>query len=158
MSLVVFPDTGVLLAMAVFPKDEDGSVSLAGEVSALYQKGQFELRIGRAVVDELDEVVDQRFPKYRSQVVSLLRPFADQFVRWPTPTEIAAVTSACTDPKDAPIFASAILSQAEIVLSNDFHAFHTPQAKAFWEQHKMTVESLYGLLCVFGQRKRKEEN
>lgn len=158
MSLVIFPDTGVLLSMIVFPRDQHKQLTLAGEVLALFEAGEFEVRIGQAVVDELDEVVDQRFQQYRSQVVSLLRPFARQFVRWPTPSEIAAVASTCTDPNDAPIFASAILSQAEIVLSNDFHAFHTPQAKAFWEQHEMTVESLYGLLCVFGLRERKEES
>jgi predicted nucleic acid-binding protein len=157
MSPVVFPDTGVLLSMIVFPRDRDGQLMLAGEVLALYTAEQFEFRIDQAVVDELDEVVDKRFQQYRSRVVALLRPFTGQFVRWPTPSEIAAVSSSCTDPADAPIFASAILSQADIVLSNDFRAFHTPQAKAFWQQHDMRVESLYGLLCVFGQRERKDE-
>lgn len=75
----VFPDTGVLLAMIVFPRDRSGSTTLAGEVLELYE------------------------------------------------------------------------------LSNDFQAFHTPQAKVFWRQHDITVESLYGLLCVFGRRERKGE-
>ncbi|MCP4419778.1 MAG: PIN domain-containing protein [Chloroflexi bacterium] len=157
MRQIIFPDTGVLLSMIVFPQDQDGQLTLAGEVLALYTAGQFEFRIGQAVVDELDEVVDGRFQQYRSRVVALLRPFVGQFVRWPTPSEIAATSSVCTDPADMPIFASAILTDADIVLSNDFRAFHTPQAKAFWQQHNMSVESLYGLLCLFGQRERKDE-
>jgi hypothetical protein len=34
--------------------------------------------------------------------------------------------------------------------------FHTPQARTFWKEHGI-VESLYGLLCVFGRRERKGE-
>lgn len=157
MSLVVFPDTGVLLSMIVFPHDKDGKLSLAGEALELYESGAFEFQLGQAVVDELDEVIDDRFPQFRAEMVALLRPFADKFIRWPTPGEIAAVLPHCADPYDAPIFASAILSDADTVLSNDFRAFHTPKAKAFWEAHQLMVESLYGLLCVFGLRERKEE-
>lgn len=150
----VFPDTGVLLAMIVFPRDRSGSTTLAGEVLELYEAGTFELVIGQAVVDELDEVLDERFPTYRPRAVSLLMPSADRLVRRPTPTEIAAVPPFCSDPSDAPIFASAIIARPDIVLSNDFQAFHTPKAKAFWKQYDITVESLYGLLCVFGRRER----
>lgn len=157
MTLIVFPDTGILLAMIFFPRDQDGELTLAGEVLGLYELGKFELQLGQAIVDELDEVIDERFPMYRAEMVALLRPFANQFIRWPTPKEIAAVLPHCTDPFDAPIFASAILSKADIVLSNDFRAFHPSQAKAFWEAHQLMVESLYGLLCVFGLRERKEE-
>ena len=153
--LRVFPDTGVLLAMIVFPRDRAGHFTLAGEVLQLYEAGAFELVIGQAVVDELDEVLDERFPEYRHQAVSLLMPFSGRFIRWPTPQEIAAVLPFCSDPSDAPIFACAIIAQPDIVLSNDFQVFHTPQAKTFWEEHGITVESLYGLLCVFGRRERK---
>ena len=150
----VFPDTGVLLAMIVFPRDRSGSLTLAGEVLELYEAGAFELVIGQAVVDELDEVLDERFPAYRPQAVSLLMPFTGRLIRRPTPAEIAAALPFCSDPSDAPIFASAIIARPDIVLSNDFQAFHTPKAKAFWKQHNITVESLYGLLCVFGRRER----
>jgi predicted nucleic acid-binding protein len=153
----VFPDTGVLLAMIVFPRDRFGSTTLAGEVLELYEAGAFELVIGQAVVDELDDVLDERFPAYRPQAVSLLMPFADRLVRRPTPAEMAAALPLCRDPSDAPIFASAVIARPDIVLSNDFQAFHTPQAKVFWKQHRITVESLYGLLCVFGRRERKGE-
>ena len=153
----VFPDTGVLLAMIVFSRDRAGSPTLAGEVLQLYEEGAFELVIGQAVIDELDEVLDERFPRHRSRAVSLLMPFAEQLVRWPTPAEIATVLPFCSDPSDAPIFASAIIARPDIVLSNDFRAFHTSQAKAFWKEHKITVESLYGLLCVFSRRERKGE-
>jgi predicted nucleic acid-binding protein len=152
----VFPDTGVLLAMIVFPGDRSGSLTLAGEVLELYQAGAFELVLGQAVVDELEEVLDAKFPTHRFQAVSLLMSFADQFVRWPTPAEIAAVAPFCNDPADAPIFASAILARPDVVLSNDFRAFHTSEAKAFWKQHGITVESLYGLLCVLGRRERED--
>jgi predicted nucleic acid-binding protein len=127
---------------------------MAGEVLEMYQAGAFELIIGQAVVDELDEVLDERFPAHRLRAASLLRPFADRFVRRPAPIEIAAVLSFCSDPSDAPIFASAIIAQPDIVLSNDFQAFHTPRAKTFWHEHHITVESLYGLLCVLGRRER----
>jgi hypothetical protein len=99
-------------------------------------------------------------------------PFADRLVRRPIPAEIAAVLSfgvpfdlaqggtrgrlSCSDPSDAPIFASPIIARPDIALSNDFQAFHTPQAKAFWKEHGITVESLYGLLCIFGRRERKQ--
>ena len=154
----VFPDTGVLLAMIVFPRNRSGSPTLAGEVLQLYEEGAFDLIIGQAVVDELDEVLDRRFTRHRPQAVSLLMPFAGQLIRRPTPAEIAAVLPFCNDPSDAPIFASAVIARPDIVLSNDFQAFHTPQAKAFWKEHNITVESLYGLLCVFGRRERKEES
>lgn len=153
----VFLDTGVLLAMIVFPRDRAGQATLAGEVLELYEAGAFKPVIGRAVIDELDEVLDQRFPGYRPQAVSLLMPFTDRLIRRPTPDELAAALPACADPSDAPIFASAVVARPDIVLSNDFHAFHTPRAKAFWKQHGIAVESLYGLLCVFGRRERKEE-
>jgi predicted nucleic acid-binding protein len=156
-STCVFPDTGVLLAMVVFPRDQLGSITLAGEVLELYQAGAFELVVGQAVVDELDEVLDERFPAHRLQAVSLLKPFAEQFVRRPTPIELAAILPFCSDPSDAPIFASVVIAQPDIVLSNDFQAFHTPTAKAFWREHNMTVESLYGLLCVFGRRERASD-
>ena len=55
--LCVFPDTGVLVAMVVFPRDRHGQVSLAGEVLQLYDEGAFELLLSRVVVDELDEVI-----------------------------------------------------------------------------------------------------
>jgi predicted nucleic acid-binding protein len=58
----VFPDTGVLLAMIVFPRSRSGSTTLAGEVLELYEAGAFEVVIAQAVVDELDEVLDGRFP------------------------------------------------------------------------------------------------
>lgn|GEM_PF-979333 len=152
----VFPDTGVLLAMVVFPHDRAGALTMAGEVLRLYEAGAFELVIGQAVIDELDEVLDSRFPGHRLRAVSLLIPFAHRLVRRPTPEEIAAVFPYCSDPADAPIFASAIIARPDTVLSNDFQAFHTPQAKVFWQEHGIVVESLYGLLCVFGRRKRRE--
>lgn len=156
--LRVFPDTGVLLAMVVFPRDRDGNLTLAGEALQLYEEGAFELVVGQAVVDELDEVLDERFPRYRPRAVSLLMPFTNRLVRWPTPAEIAAALPACKDPADAPIFASALIARPDLVLSNDFAAFHTPQAKALWEEHGIAVESLYGLLCFFDRRERREED
>ena len=151
----VFPDPGVLLAMMVFPHDKDGHPTLAGEVLDLYAAGAFELVLSRVVVDELDEIVDRDFPEARPRVMDLLAPLADQWTRWPTPEEIAAALPFTTDPEDAPIVAAAAVAHPDIVLSNDFRAFHSPLAKAFWEQNKMTVESLYGLLCVLGRRERK---
>ncbi|MBN1811347.1 MAG: PIN domain-containing protein [Anaerolineae bacterium] len=153
----VFPDTGVLLAMIVFSRDQTGQLTLTGEMLELYREGVFELVVGQAVMDELDEVLDSRFSQHRFRAVSLLMPFTNQLVRWPTPAEIAAVLSSCNDPSDAPIFASALIAQPDVVLSNDFAAFHTPQAKDFWQEHKIAVESLYGLLCVFGRRERKDD-
>lgn len=156
-SLRVFPDTGVLLAMIVFPRDHAGELTLAGEALELYEEGAFELVIGQAVVDELDEVLDSRFSQHRFRAVSLLTPFTNRLVRWPTPAEIAAASPFCNDPSDAPIFASALIAQPDVVLSNDFAAFHPPQAKALWKEHHIAVESLYGLLCLFGRRERKND-
>lgn len=143
--------------MIVFPRDRSGSLTLAGEALELYETGAFDLLIGQAVIDELDDVLDERFPSHRLQAVPLLMPFAGRLIRRPTPAEIAAVLPASRDAADAPIFASAVIAKPDIVLSNDFEVFHTPEAKAFWSQHNLAVESLYGLLCVFGRRKRVEE-
>jgi predicted nucleic acid-binding protein len=154
--LLVFPDTDVLIAMIVYPRTRYGGLSLAGEVLELYQTGALGMVIGQSIVDELEEVIDDRFAAQRGRMVALLKPFAGQFTRRPTPAEIAAVSSACNDPADAPIFASAVIARPDIVLANDFEAFHTPAAKSFWQQHRITVESPYGLLCVFGRRQRRE--
>lgn len=153
--LRVFPDTGALLAMIIFPRDQHGERTLAGEVLDLYQEGAFEVILSQAVIDELEEVIDRDFPEYRSQVIALLAPFRGRLTRWPTPQEIQAALPYASDPDDAPIFAAAVAAQPDIVLSNDFAAFHSPQAKKFWAQHQIRVESLYGLLCVFGKRERK---
>jgi len=115
-----------------------------------------DLVISRIVIDELEEVVDRDFPETRLQVVQLLAPLTGHMVRRPTPEEIAAALPFSADPEDAPIFAAAAVAGPDIVLSNDFRSFHAPQAKAFWETHGVTVESLYGLLCVFGHRERRE--
>jgi hypothetical protein len=152
-----FPDTGALVAMIVFPRDHQGQVSLGGEVLQLYDQGAFDLILSRAVVDELEEVMDQDFPEQRAHFLAFLAPFTDQLCRWPMPEEIVAVLPVVTDINDAPIFAAALVADPNVVLSNDFRAFHTPQAKAFWKEHGIDVESLYGLLCLFGRRERKEE-
>lgn len=153
----VFPDTGALVAMIVFPRDHQGQISLGGEVLQLYDQGAFDLILSRAVVDELEEVMDQDFPEQRAHFLAFLAPFTDQLCRWPTPEEIVAVLPVVTDINDAPIFAAALVADPNVVLSNDFRVFHTPQAKAFWKEHGIDVESLYGLLCLFGRRERKEE-
>lgn len=153
--LRVFADTGALVAMLVFPQDRSGSPTLAGEVLQLYEEGKFSLLLSRAVVDELEEVIERDFPEYHHDMLSLLAPFEDQLTRWPTPGEVRAVMPVTVDADDAPIFAAALIARPDIVLSNDFETFHTPQAKAFWSEHGITVESLYGLLCVFGLRERQ---
>lgn len=152
----VFPDTGVLLAMMVFPPDQHGRLSLAGEVLELYEEDAFELILSQAVIDELEEVIERDFPEYRSRILALLAPFQGRLTRWPMPQEIEAVLPYATDPDDAPIFAAAAVAQPDIVVSNDFQAFHTLRAKEFWAQHQIQIESLYGLLCVFGRRERKD--
>jgi hypothetical protein len=154
--LRVFPDTGALLAMIVFPRDRDGDPTLAGEALELYKAGTYDLVVSRVVMDELEEVIDRNFPEMRLQVVRWLAPLTERLTRRPTPKEIAAALPYSADPEDAPIFAAAAAAAPDIVLSNDFRAFHTPEAKAFWKAYNITVESLYGLLCVFGRRERKE--
>ena len=153
--LRVFPDTGVLLAMIVFPRNRAGALTLAGEVLDAYRAGEFELVIGQAVVDELDQVLDERFAAHRAKAVTMLRPFAGRLTRRPTPAEIASVLSFCMDPSDAPIFASALIALPAVVLANDFHAFHATTAKVLWAEHGIAVESLYGLLCQLGRRERR---
>ena len=154
--LRVFPDTGVLLAMMVFPRDQHGQPTLAGEVLELYEEDAFDFILSQAVIDELDEVIDRDFPEYRSRMLALLAPFQDWLTRWPMPQEIEAALPYTTDPDDAPIFAAAVVAQPDIVVSNDFQTFHTPRAKEFWAQYQIQIESLYGLLCVFGRRERKD--
>ena len=156
--LCVFPDTGTLVAMVVFPRDRHGQLSLAGEVLQLYDEGAFDLLLSCVVVDELEEVIDRDFPEQRRHLLAFLASLEDQLTHWPTPEEILAVLPVVVDADDAPIFAAALAARPDIVLSNDFRAFHSAQAKAFWKQHDIEVESLYGLLCVFGLRERKRES
>lgn len=153
--LRVFPDTGVLLAMMVFSLDQHGQPTLSGEVLDLYEEDAFDLVLSQAVIDELEEVIDRDFPEYRSRIWALLAPVQGWLTRWPTPQEIEAVLSYATDPDDAPIFAAAAVAQPDIVVSNDFQAFHTPRAKEFWASYQIQVESLYDLLRVFGRWERK---
>jgi len=37
------------------------------------------------------------------------------------------------------VFAAALAARPDIVLSNDFETFHSPQAKAFWKRHDIDV-------------------
>lgn len=154
-ALRVFADTGVLVAMLVFPQDRQGQPTLAGEVLRCYKAGMFDLLLSQVVLDELEEVIERSFPQHYHAFVTLFAPFAEQLSRWPTPQEIKAVLPIVVDADDAPIFAATLIAQPDIVLSNDFETFHTPQAKAFWEANQMQVESLYGLLCILGLRERK---
>jgi len=142
--------------MILFPKDQEEKPTLAGEVKALYDQGEFELVLSRVTVAELLEVVAREFPEHREVVEHFLKPFEKRFTRQPTPQEIKEVLSHVVDPEDAPIFAAAILSRPDIVLSNDFETFHNEQAKALWKREGIQLESLYGLLCVFGRRQRRE--
>lgn len=152
----VFPDTNALLSLILFPKDREGKLTLAGEVKALYDQEEFELVLSRATVAELLEVVARDFPEHQEIVEHFLKPFEERLTHQPTPEEIKEVLSHVVDPQDAPIFAAAILSRPDIVLSNDFESFHTERAKALWKQEGIQLESLYGLLCVFGRRERKK--
>lgn len=155
--LKVFVDTGALLAMIIFPKDKGGRPTLAGEVLELYEAGRIELILSEPVVEELRRVIRRKFPDHLEEVEAFLAPFRGRFTRWPTPEEVEAALPATTDPADALIFAAAIVAEPKpkIVLSNDFAAFHTDQAKEFFAKHNLKVESLYGLLCIFGLRKRR---
>jgi predicted nucleic acid-binding protein len=157
--LQVFADTGVLLAMILFPKDRRGHRTLAGEVLELYEAGRFELTLSEPVVEELRRVVQRKFPKHLGKVEAFLAPFKGRFTRWPTLKEVEAAQPATADPTDAPIFATAIAAEPkpDIMLSNDFTAFHTDRAKRFFTEHSLEVESLYGLLCLFGLRERRAD-
>ena len=153
--LIVVPDTNALLAMICFPVDAHRQPTLAGEVQGLYEAEAFELVISQVVAWELREVIARTFPHHAEIVNVFLRSFEASFTRWPTPDEARAVRPYVVDPEDAPIFAAAALSDPDVVLSNDFETFHTDEAKRFWAEHGIRVESLYGLLCLFGRRERK---
>lgn len=153
--LRVFADTGVLVAMLVFPRDHQEQPTLAGEVLQCYEQGRFELLLSRTVMDELEEVIERDFPEHYGNLVTMFAPFEERLTRWPTPGEIRDVLPVVVDVDDTPVFAAALVAQPDIVLSNDFETFHAPQAKVFWQEHQIQVESLYGLLCVLGLRERK---
>ena len=153
--LLVFPDTNTLLSMILFPLDREGRLTLAGEVKTLFEQGAFRLAISRAVADELLAVIAERFPAYHALVEQFLKPFEPRFTPWPRQEEVKAALPYVVDRQDAPVFAAAALSQPDLVVSNDFKTFHAEKAQAFWKQHGIQVESLYGLLCVFGKRERK---
>lgn len=144
--------------MIVFPTDREGKPTLAGEVKDLYERGELELILSRVTEAELVEVVARDFPEYYELVELFLKPFARRFTRWPTSEEVQQALPFVNDPEDAPIFAAAVISRPDIVLSNDFETFHSARAKAFWKRHRIRVESLYGLLCLLGRRKRKAAN
>lgn len=153
--LRVFPDTGVLVAMIVFPTDWDGEMTLAGEVRELYKEGHFELVVSETVAGELQEVIAESFAGSLEKAQRFLAPFSSEFTREPTPEEIESASPAAGDPDDAPIFAAAVIAKPDLVLSNDFQSFHSLQAKAFWARHGIQVDSLYGLLVRLGKRERR---
>jgi predicted nucleic acid-binding protein len=155
--LQVFFDTGALLAILLFPKDKTGKATLAGEVLELYIQGHFDIVIGEVVLIELLEVIRRDFPEAHELVASFLVPWKSQLTRIPSQEEIKKAKPYTKDPEDAPVFASAVIARPDILVSNDFETFHTENAKKFWAEHNIQIESLYGLLCVFGRRKRKSE-
>jgi predicted nucleic acid-binding protein len=141
--------------MIVFPTGRQGKPTLAGEILSLYEEGQFELVISQEVVEELLEVIQNEFPDAYEDALLLLAPFTPQLSRKPTLEEIAHALPYTVDHEDAPIFAAAVIAQPDIVLSSDFETFHTAKAKRYWKKHGIQIESLYGLLCVFGRHQRK---
>ena len=141
--------------MIVFPTGRQGKPTLAGEILSLYEEGRFELVISQEVVEELLEVIQNEFPDAYENALLLLAPFTPQLSRKPTPEEVADALPFTVDQEDAPIFAAAVIAQPDVVLSSDFETFHTPKAKRYWRKHGIQIESLYGLLCIFGRRQRK---
>ncbi len=152
----VFPDTNALLSLIIFPQDSAGRLTLAGELKELYQEGKFDLILSKVVISEVLDVVKRDFFEYQELVEHFLQPFEETSTRWPSSKEVKEVCPYVVDPDDAPIFAGAVLSNPDIVLSNDFETFHTDKAKKFWKRHDIQLESLYGLLCFFGERERKD--
>src|SRR4051812_20125622 len=104
--LRVFPDTGVLLSMIVFPIGQQGQPTLAGEILGLYQEGLFEIIISQEVVEELLEVIREEFPAASVQASIFLSPFTPYLTRKPTPEEVRGSLSYTVDQDDAPIFAA----------------------------------------------------
>lgn len=153
--LRVFPDTGALLSMIVFPVNRKGKPTLAGEILHFDQENLFELVISQEVVEELLEVICNEFPDAYEQALFFLSPFVPYVSRKPTFEEVVAALPYTVDLDDTPIFAAAVIAKPDIVLSSDFETFHTPKAKRYWKRHGIQIESLYGLLCVFGRRQRK---
>jgi len=141
--------------MIVFPVGQRGKPTLAGEVLSLYDEGLFDLVISQTVEEELLGVIREEFSDAYTRVLTFLAPLAPQFSRKPTPEEVAAAFPYTVDPNDAPIFAAAVVARPDVVLSNDFKTFHTEKAKSYWKRHGIQIESLYGLLCVFGRRQRR---
>ena len=154
--LRVFVDTNALLAMVLFPSDDAGQPTLAGEVKALYESDAFEMVVSKVVVHELMAVVDDRFPDQRVLSERLVRPFDSRLTPWPNRHDVRSALPFVLYREDAPVFAAAAVSKPDIVLSNDFETVYAQRAKPFWTHHGIRVESLYGLLCVFGRRERKE--
>lgn len=153
--LRVFPDTGALLSMIVFPVNRKGKPTLAEEILHLYQENLFELVISQEVVEELLEVIREEFPDAYEQALFFLAPLTPYVSRKPTFEEVVAALPYTVDQDDTSIFAAAVIAQPDIVLSSDFETFHTAKAKRYWKKHGIQIESLYGLLCVFGRRQRK---
>jgi len=79
--LRVFPDTGVLLYMAIFSVGQRGKPTLAGEVLGLYYENSFDLAISQAVVEELLAVIQEEFSDSYNRVLAFLAPFTPQFSR-----------------------------------------------------------------------------
>lgn len=73
--LRVFPGTGALLSMIVFPTDRKGKPTLVGESLRLYQEGLFEIVVSQEVVEELLEVIREEFPDASVQALTFLLPF-----------------------------------------------------------------------------------
>ncbi len=153
---LVFPDTNALLSMLLFPEDSLGKPTLAGEVKDLYEQARFDLTLNHAVVAELKNVVERKFPEHRQTVDLFLDPFETNIRRWPSKEEVDRVRHLVTDLPDAIILASARLTEPDVFLTNDFNSFHTPETTSFLNEENIQVVTLYGPLCLFGKREREE--
>ncbi len=108
----VFIDSNILISGLAFNGNEETILRLAGDNLVC-------LVISEAVLKEVRNVIQRKFPELIADVDELLTKVLWETVEFPSHEEVAYAQTIVRDPNDAAVLASILLSKPDIALSGD---------------------------------------
>jgi len=108
----VFIDTNILLSGLAFGGNETRLLRLAGD-------GRVRLVLSAAVLHEIRDVVNRKFPELAGDLDEFLERVSWESVDYPPPCAVESALSSVRDPDDAPILASILLAKPDFALTGD---------------------------------------
>lgn len=108
----VFIDSNILISGLAFNGNEETILRLAGDNLVC-------LVISEAVLKEVRNVIQRKFPELIADVDELLTKVLWETVEFPSHEEVAYAQAIVRDPNDAAVLASILLSKPDIALSGD---------------------------------------